>query len=203
MLADVVALLLAFFVLSFSMRELDPVDHQVPLERDTVVAPAALGAVETAPSDQLRAIERPAASLPSFTYLTALILDAHETLWPDKVDHDDAMLTVELPGDISPETDSELSRLLLTLAFLARRFSLELAVDLPAGREGDHAADQEADLEARVQRSLALRAWLVEATGSANGEVTFPAAAEPPARPERAQARARLSVKAATGEELP
>jgi hypothetical protein len=195
MLADVVALLLAFFVLSFSMRELDPVDHQAPLERDTVVAPAALGAVETAPSDQLRAIERPAASLPSFTYLTALILDAHETLGPDQLDHDDAMLTVELPGDISPETDSELARLLLTLAFLARRFDLELAVDLPA--------DQEAGLEARVERSLALRTWLAEATGSASGEVTFLAAAEPPARPERAPARARLAVKAASGEQLP
>ena len=53
MLADVVALLLAFFVLSFSMRELDSVDRHAPLERDSVVAPASLGAVETAPSDQL------------------------------------------------------------------------------------------------------------------------------------------------------
>lgn len=194
MLADVVALLLAFFVLSFSMRELDPVDRAAALDRDTVMAPVALGAVETAPSDQLRAIEQPAASLPSFTYLSALILDAHETLRADQLGNDDTMLTVDLPGEMSPETDSELARLLLTLAFLARRFDLELAVDLPA--------DREADLEARAERALALRAWLAEVTGSASGEVTFIAGDEAPGGLQRRPARARLAVKAASGEQL-
>ena len=192
MLADVVALLLAFFVLSFSMRELDSVDRHAPLERDSVVAPANLGAVETAPSDQLRAIERPAASLPSFTYLTALILDAHDTLSADELGHDDTMLTVDLPAALSPETDSELARLLLTLAFLARRFDLELAIDLPA--------QSESDLQGRASRALELRAWLTKATGAATTEVSFIAGAAPPASSALRRGRARLAVKAATGE---
>ena len=193
MLADVVALLLAFFVLSFSMRELDAVvDRRAPLDRDSVVAPASLGAVETAPSDQLRAIDRPAASLPSFAYLTALILDAHDTLSADELGHDDTMLTVDLPATLSPETDSELARLLLTLAFLARRFDLELAIDLRA--------EIEPDLEARAARALELQAWLSQATGAATTELTFIAGNAPPTALELLQGRARLAVKAATGE---
>ena len=193
MLADVVALLLAFFVLSFSMRELDSIDRHAPLDSNSIVAPASLGAVATAPSDQLRAIDRPAASLPSFTYLTALILDAHATLSADELSHDDTMLTVELPTTLAPETDSELARLLLTLAFLARRFDLELAVDLPARSEPN--------LEARAERALDLQAWFAQATGTANTEVTFIAGEAPPASTAMRQGRARLAVKPATGEQ--
>ena len=91
----------------------------------------------------------------------------------DELGHDDTMLTVDLPAELSPETDSELARLLLTLAFLARRFDLELAIDLPA--------QSEPDLEARAERALELQAWLAEATGAATTEVTFIASGAPPA----------------------
>jgi len=195
MLADVVALLLAFFVLSFSMRELESVDRHAPLDRDSVVAPASLGAIETAPSDQLRAIDRPAASLPSFTYLTALILEAHDTLSADELSHDDTMVTVDLPAALSPETDSELARLLLTLAFLARRFDLAFAIDLPTRAEPD--------LDARAERALQLQAWLAAATSAAATEVTFIAGDAPPGSTALRQARARLAVKAVNGERQP
>ena len=163
MLADVVGLMLAFFVLSFSMRELVPVDP-VPAtpQEDTV-------AVLEAPSmDQLRALEQERASSPAFAYLAAIIEANSVPAQADRVWHDDTRLVVRLPGRFDERAvagEAGVRELLLTLAFLARRFDLDLTLDAP--RRADETIEQS------LEQAAALRAWLVETAGLDRLEVSY------------------------------
>lgn len=215
MLADVVALMLAFFVLTFSMRELvedDPPRStgSQPIASATLLAeavaaagtatdpgqgvPLALASNESRIADQLQAPEREAANTPSLAYLAAIIQGDGSEPSLAGIRHDDTMLMVELPDlpddGSEPLTDATL-RPLLTLAFLARRFDLAFAVALPAGSD--------ATLVDGVARALLLREQIVDATGMANApEVTF-AAAEPAPTDPALRPWAALLVKTADG----
>jgi hypothetical protein len=167
MLADIVALLLAFFVLSFSMRELVPTEPSPTLRQSEAVAP-----LEALSSDQLSTQEQERASSPSFAYLAAIIeANSRGGLADDAIWHDDTRLVIRLPGEVETSGDAAgaASReLLLALAFLARRFDLDLALDLPASPERR--------IEGNLERTLAIRAWLGETTGLTLNETTFAAA---------------------------
>jgi|GEM_PF-1949661 len=163
MLADVIGLMLAFFVLSFSMRELVPTDPvPAPPQPDTV-------AVLDAPLlDQLHALEQERASSPSFAYLAAIIEANGTDTRPDSIWHDDTRLAIRLPGRVDSTTiavHAGTRELLLTLAFLARRFDLDLTIDVPRppGRT----------IERSLEEAAAIRAWLVETAGLARMEMTF------------------------------
>lgn len=181
MLADIVALMLAFFVLSFSMRELVPIEPApAPLSMEVV-------AVLEAPSpSQLRASEQERASAPAFAYLAAIIEANSRHPLGDAVWHDDTRLVIRLPGEVDSSNtaaDAASREVLLALAFLARRFDLDLALDAPAGPGPGIAGN--------LERAAALRAWLGETAGLALTEITFasPAAAPRPAdRPAAAYA---------------
>ena len=194
MLADVVALMLAFFVLTFSMRELvdddqrsssgQPIVSAARLAEPVAMAgaathpdlglPLALAPAESRTADQLRAPEREAANAPPLAYLAAIIQGDGSTPPLSRVWHDDTMLVVglpDLPDDSGEPRDDAVLRPLMPLASLARRFDLDLAVGLPA--------DSEATLAERVARAMRLRQRIVDATGfAAAPEVTF-AATEP------------------------
>jgi len=163
MLADVIGLMLAFFVLSFSMRELVPTDPvPAPPQPDTV-------AVLDAPLlDQLHALEQERASSPSFAYLAAIIEANGTGTRPDPIWHDDTRLAVRLPGMVHSTAiaaDAGTRELLLTLAFLARRFDLDLSIDAP------RAPGQ--TIERSLEEAAAIRTWFVETAGLARMEMTF------------------------------
>jgi flagellar motor protein MotB len=168
MLADIVALLLAFFVLSFSMRELVPTKPSPTLQQ-----PEAVAALEALSSNQHTALEQERASSPSFAYLAAIIeANSRDRLADDAIWHDDTRLVVRLPGEVEGSgdaADAGSRELLLALAFLARRFDLDLALDLPGSPEHE--------IERNLERTLAIRAWLGETTGLRLNETTFAAAA--------------------------
>ena len=163
MLADVVALMLAFFVLSFSMREFVPIEPApAPLQ------PEAVAALEAPSAEQHRELEQERASAPAFAYLAAIV-EAHSrhalsgAIW-----HDDTRLAVRLPGTIDTSdhaADVAAREVLLALAFLARRFDLDLALTAPRP-PGD-------TLEGGLEQAAAIRAWLGETTGLELDEVSF------------------------------
>jgi hypothetical protein len=167
MLADVVALMLAFFVLSFSMRELVPIGPaRAPLE------PEAVAAFEAPLADQRRELEQERAATPAFAYLAAIIEANSRHALADAIWHDDTRLVVRLPGTVDTSdyaADAAAREVLLALAFLARRFDLDLALSAPRRPGGT--------LEEGLERAAAIRAWLGETTGLTLDEVSFTAAA--------------------------
>lgn len=167
MLADIVALLLAFFVLSFSMRELVPTEPSPTLPQPETVA-----LLEALSSNQHSALEQERASSPSFAYLAAIIeANSRDGLAEDAIWHDDTRLVIRLPGEVessSDAADAAARELLLALAFLARRFDLDLTLDLPAAPV--------LGIERNLERTVAIRAWLGETTGLTVTEITFAAA---------------------------
>ena len=185
MLADVVALMLAFFVLSFSMREMIGSERrEAPSVADGALAaeavagggdaaapargrPLALAPDEGRTAEQLRAPERAAASGPPLAYLAAIVQGDGSAPSPSRVWHDDTMLVVELEALPEDGLAAPLRRSLIALAFLARRFDLELAVAVPAGGERS--------LGERAAHALELRRRLAEATGLVAPEITFAA----------------------------
>lgn len=178
MLADVIGLLLAFFVLSFSMRDFVPIDPTpVPAQRE------AIAVLEAAATDQLRELEQERASAPSFAYLAAIMETNSRHPLTNAIWHDDTRLVLQLPGklDTSRDPADVASReTLLALAFLARRFDLDLA--LRARREPG------ATLEDSLVRAATIRAWLGETTGLTLNEMSFarPATAGGGAKPTAA-----------------
>jgi len=215
MLADVVALMLAFFVLSFSMREMVGSERrEAPslaggaLAAEAVAggggaaAPARGRPLALAPdagrtAEQLRAPERAAAAVPSLAYLAALVQGDGSAASPSRVWHDDTMLVVELEALPDDGLAEPLRRSLVRLAFLARRFDLELAVAVPAGGERS--------LGGRAAHALELRRRLAEVTGLAAPEVTFaaPVGAEAPTGllpPLRVALLVKAVAGAATGQ---
>ena len=206
MLADVVGLMLAFFVLSFSMRELVPIEPTPSLPDVETLA-----VLETPALDQLRALEQERASSPSFAYLAAIIEANSRHAERADVWHDDTRLAVRLPdtlgnpeiednpsteGRREPAPDAASRELLLALAFLARRFDLDLAVDVPGGAAWS--------IDQNLDRAASIGAWLVETAGIGPTEITFdraPAGAAAPAGLVAAlQARpAQLPATGATG----
>lgn len=200
MLADVVGLMLSFFVLSFSMRELVPIEPSpAPPQVETVAA------LETPALDQLRALEQERASSPSFAYLAAIIEANSRHAERAGVWHDDTRLVVRLPDTAgSPDiegrsevaADAASREVLLALAFLARRFDLDLALDVPGGTTRT--------IDQSLERAAAIGIWLGETAGIGPTEVTFdraPAGAGGPAGLVAAlQARpAQLPATGATG----
>jgi flagellar motor protein MotB len=210
MLADVVALMLAFFVLSFSMREMIGSERaEAPSIADGVLAaeavagggdaaapahgrPLALAPDQGRTAEQLRAPERTAAAVPSLAYLAAIVQGDGSAPSPSRIWHDDTMLVVELEALLDDGLTEPLRRSLVTLAFLARRFDLDVAVAVPAG--GDRGLGE------RAAHALELRRRLAEATGLAAPEVTFaaPAGAAAPTG-LLPPLRVALLVKAASG----
>lgn len=163
MLADVVGLMLAFFVLSFSMREFVPIDPApAPPQVDAVAV------LEAPLLDQLRSLERERAARPSFAYVAAIIEANSRQGALDDVWHDDTRLVVRLPGTIDSRAvtvDPSSRDLLLSLAFLARRFDLDLTVEAPR--------DHDESIERLLQQAAAIRAWLVETVGLDRIEITY------------------------------
>jgi len=164
MLADIVALMLAFFVLGFSMRVLVP-SPGAPL----VVAEdatAALAALERWSTESLTTAGRPSGPMPPFPYLAALLdrllIEAPQA----SVRHDESRLMLTLDGDPSTTAEGGGRRardLLLAMAFLARRFDLDLSVTMP-GRRAEPLATQ-------LSRAQALQARLSAATRHVAPEV--------------------------------
>jgi hypothetical protein len=189
MLADVVALMLAFFVLSFSMREMvdggrpagdsQSVEHGqliegVPAGGGTILSEAAMPLSLSSPdgrvADQLRALEQAASDTPPVAYLAAIVQGVGPGTAPVGVRHDDTALLVELPegpDDDAAPIATAARQLLLAMAFLARRFDLALAVALPA--------DGGRSMAERVSQALLVRDWLAAVTGEVVPEVTFAA----------------------------
>ncbi len=178
-LADTVALMLAFFVLSFSMREMIDDGPRPPGTEAVAGASTAAEPREGSPStpapiagrsaDQLQAPEQAAAGAPSFVYLAAILEREAGGPAPAAVRHDESGLVVPLPAFTaeSPAVET-LPRPLLALAFLARRFDLDLQVAIPAS-----AAES---LARRTERAMRLRDRLAAVTGLAAAEITFAAA---------------------------
>jgi flagellar motor protein MotB len=187
MLADIVALMLAFFVLAFSMREMNSGEHPpdgrppdraagiaiaavdgTPAAEGTVPAPLARSPVDGHAIDQLQAPAHQAAGPPALAYLAAILRHGHDGWVPDSIWHDENMLTVALPNhaDLDDEPIGNGMRpLLLSLAHLAGRFGLDLAIDTPHGAA--------AGLDEQVAQALRLRVWLADAAATATPEVTF------------------------------
>jgi flagellar motor protein MotB len=163
MLADIIGLMLAFFVLSFSMRELvpnDPVSAPPPADNVAVLDAPLL--------DQLHAMEQERASSPSFAYLAAIIEANSVQAMADALWHDDTRLAVRLPGKLDTTAialDAGARELLLTLAFLARRFDLDLTLD------AQRASGQ--TIEQSLEQATAIRDWLAETAGLDRMEITF------------------------------
>lgn len=163
MLADIVALMLAFFVLSFSMREFVPIEPaRAPLQPEVVAA------LEAPSSDQRRELEQERAATPAFAYLAAIVETNSRQALSGAIWHDDTRLVVRLPGTVDTSdyaADTASREVLLALAFLARRFDLDLALNAPR-RPGD-------THEEGLERAAAIRAWLGETTGLTLDEVSF------------------------------
>lgn len=170
MLADVVALLLTFFVLGLSMRDLDgggraallPVDP----ERPAIALVTRGSAADRATPEISAEADR------SFAYLAAL-LRAQEGLATDTdIRYDEFQLVVELVDPKSSAAGrSAATELMATYAFLARRFALEPSFRLPGRRDET--------LAARLDRVAAFRRRLSSELGLADAEVLVPAAGEP------------------------
>jgi hypothetical protein len=192
MLADIIALMLAFFVLAFSMREMTSSDSRpegrpanrpvgmaiapipgTPIAEGTVPAPLARAPVDGHAIDQLQAPEHQAAGPPALAYLAAVLRQGGGGWVPEGIFHDETMLTVALPQGDGPRGDglraeavvSGLRPLLLPLAHLASRFDLDLAIDMPHSGVGG--------LDAQVARAVRLRIGLAGANITTPPEITF------------------------------
>jgi hypothetical protein len=95
LLADMVALMLAFFVLAFSMRELGRAGWRGIRAGRHGPALAVQGEGRL---DELAAPEMRTAVAPPLAYLAAIIEGSHASLSADRIRHDDAMLSVDLPA---------------------------------------------------------------------------------------------------------
>lgn len=214
MLADVVALMLAFFVLTFSMRDIveggrrtgdsQPVEHGLLIDgvttggsaADPLAAPLALAPPGGRAVDQLQSPEQTTGGAPSFAYLAAALEGAGIRMGRTASWHDDSMLVVALPeepNDAAGQLAAAARQPLLAMAFLARRFELTLAVALPPDDGGSVAE--------RAAQALRVRDWLADVTGTAAAEVTFAATGTPAASDSAVGAgRALLLAKPTTGD---
>lgn len=187
LLADIVALMLAFFVLAFSMRTLTigdrmPVDSSpdrvadatialvggTPVGEGTLPTPLARSPVEGQAVDQLQAPEQQATGGRALAYIAAILEHGADDWLPDSIWLDETMLVVALPhdGDLGDSAIGAAMRPpLLALAHLARRFDLDLAIDLPQAVA--------VGLDAQMAQALDVRAWLAEVAAVATPEVTF------------------------------
>lgn len=171
MLADVVALLLTFFVLGLSMRDLDgggraallPVDPERP-----AIALVTRGSVADRATPEISAeADR------SFAYLAALLRAQEGLATYTNIKYDEFQLVVEMvdPTSSSAAGRSAATELMATYAFLARRFALEPSFRLPGRRDET--------LAARLDRVAAFQRRLSSELGLADAEVLVPAAGEP------------------------
>lgn len=182
MLADVVALLLTFFVLGLSMRELDggPPTTLLPIDPDRpVIALVTQGNVAERATPEISAeADR------SFAYLAALLRAQGGLATKASISYTTFQLNIELADPAASASSAErsaLTELMATYAFLARRFALEASFHLPtmAGET----------LPARLDRVLEFRRQLVRELGLAEAEVVVAAAGEPDG------ARLRLTLR--------
>ncbi len=186
MLADVVALLLTFFVLGLSMRDLDgekrtaqPLTGSAPAAIDLV---ARGSAAERATPEISREADR------SFAYLAALLREQGVLATHTNIRYDNFQLTVDLldpAAAASPAERGVAMELLATYGFLARRFALEASFLLPA-LDGE-------PLAARLDRASAFRRRLEKELGLQGAEVVVAAAAGPEDGRLRLALRTRLS----------
>lgn len=173
MLADVVALMLAFFVLGFSMRVMLPTaGAPLPVVQDPE---AALAALERWAEDSHTTAERPSGPAPPFAYLAAILGDLAADGTAPLIRHDGNRLVVVIgsgPPALAAPDDRPTRDLLLNMAFLARRFGLALSLTLPgpAGTDDD-------PLQANLALAAGLQAWLSRETRHAPPEVVVEAAA--------------------------
>lgn len=172
MLADVVALLLTFFVLGLSMRELDggPPTTLLPIDPDRpVIALVTQGSVAERATPEISAeADR------SFAYLAALLRAQGGLATEASISYNTFLLVIEMADPASSASSAErsaLTELMATYAFLARRFALEASFRLPttAGET----------LPARLDRVFDFRRHLVRELGLAEAEVVIAAAGEP------------------------
>lgn len=172
MLADVVALLLTFFVLGLSMRELDggPPTTLMPIDPDRpAIALVSQGSVAERATPEISAeADR------SFAYLAALLREQEGLATNANISYTEFQLNIEMVDPTSSTSSAERSaatELMATYAFLARRFALEASFRLPM--RADEA------LPARLDRALALQRQLARELGLADAEVVVAAADEP------------------------
>ncbi len=191
MLADVVALLLTFFVLGLSMRELDggPPTTLLPIDPDRpVIALVTQGSVAERATPEISAeADR------SFAYLAALLRAQGGLATVARISYTMFQLNIEMADPASSESSAERSaatELMATYAFLARRFALEASFRLPT------LADE--TLPARLDRVLQFRRQLVRELGLADTEVTVAAAGEPDGDRLRLALRTRPPPSGAT-----
>lgn len=173
MLADVVALMLAFFVLGLSMRVILPTEGAPLIE--TTDPEAAMAALERWSAESLTAAERASEPSPPFAYLATILGRLVADGSANAIRHDDRRLSARLdadplpanlsadeapsaqpspaePGPADDAAQRQARNLLLAMAFLARRFDLELAVTL--------ATSGAPSLAGQVEQSRRLQAWL-------------------------------------------
>lgn len=178
MLADVVALMLTFFVLGFSMRVPAP-------EWQTGTA------AEEMPRGRLAAPTLTADAMPPLAYLAAIIEAEGAQARLLSLRHDDARLIATLagepPGPATVRAGDGWSPL-GTMAFLARRYGLDLALTLPSAMDAGDAT-----------RLLALRDRLVRTAGLADVEIVFPAASRSAAAEWSVALAARPPSPSSTG----
>lgn len=172
MLADVVALLLTFFVLGLSMRELDggPPTTLLPIDPERpVIALVTQGSVAERATPEISAeADR------SFAYLATLLRAQGGLATDASISYSIFQLDVEMADPASSASSAErsaLTELMATYAFLARRFALEASFRLPT------IADE--TLPARLDRVLTFRHQLARELGLADAEVIVAAAGEP------------------------
>ena len=169
MLADVVALLLTFFVLGLSMRDLDDGRRIAPLPVDPerpAIALVTQGSVADRATPEISAeADR------SFAYLAALLREQGGLATNADIRYDDYQLVVEMADPASSSSSAERSaatELMATYAFLARRFGLEASFRLPARSDEM--------LAARLVRVSAFQRRLSNELGLADAEVLIAAA---------------------------
>jgi hypothetical protein len=187
LLADIVALMLAFFVLAFSMRAMtngDRLPDGSPADRvagaiiapvgDTLVGegavptPLARSPVDGQAVDQLRAPEQQTTGGRMLAYIAAILEHGADGWLPERIWLDEGMLMVTLPHDVDQDDGAVSASMrppLLSLAHLAKRFDLDLAIDLPQAAA--------VGLDAQMALALRVRAWLADAGAAATPEMTF------------------------------
>lgn len=159
MLADVVALLLTFFALGLSMRDLDGGKPAVP--RPMGAEPAAIALLTRGSATEHATPEISVEADRSFAYLAALLREQGGLATNAKIIYDDFQLVVDMSDPASAASPAERGvamEHLATYAFLARRFALEASFLLPAASGEMLAArlDRAASFGRRLGRELGL-----------------------------------------------
>jgi hypothetical protein len=172
MLADVVALLLTFFVLGLSMRELDggPATGLMPIDPDRpVIALVMQGNVAERAAPEISAeADR------SFAYLAALLREQGDLATSANISYTEFQLNIDMADPASSASSAErsaLTELMATYAYLARRFALQASFRLPTRVDET--------LPARLDRVLAFQHRLTQELGLVDAEVVVAAAGEP------------------------